>query len=63
MNDRAWLLVTAACASGAAWAFWHFLDQDAFGVLTLLALIILGADNFRLRRKCRELGAQAFRDQ
>ncbi len=56
MKDRALLFLTAAGSAGAAWTFWHYLGPDAFGILSLLALLILGVDNFRLRRKCRELG-------
>lgn len=54
MKDRLLLLIAAAALAIAAWGFWHFLDDDAFAVITLIALVGVVADNHRLRRKLRE---------
>jgi len=51
MKDSFFLILTAACFSFAAWLFWHFLGKDAFDVFTTLVLLILLADNIRLRRE------------
>lgn len=53
MNDRIVLLVSALAMSLGAWAFWHFLGEDALDVLVLVALICAIADNWRLRRVLR----------
>jgi len=55
MKDSLLLLVTGAGISLIAWAFWHYLGNDAFSTLTALVLVGLVADNFRLRRQVRAL--------
>lgn len=54
MKDSLLLLVTGAGVSLAAWAFWHYLGNDAFGVLSTVILVAVAADNFRLRRELRK---------
>ena len=51
MKDDLVLLITAAAFASLAWCLWHFLGQEAFDVLMLLALIGAVADNIRLRRR------------
>jgi len=53
MKDDLLLLITALIVAQIAWAFWHFLGESAFSVVSTLALLILTVDNFRLRRKLR----------
>lgn len=53
MKDALLLLVTGVAFSVFAWAFWHYLGNDAFGVLNTLFLVVLAVDNFRLRRQLR----------
>jgi hypothetical protein len=53
MKDALLLLATGVAFALAAWAFWHYLGKDAFGVLNTLFLVIAVADNFRLRRRLR----------
>jgi uncharacterized membrane protein YfcA len=53
MKDALLLLVTGAACSLVAWAFWHYLGNDAFGVLNTLFLVAAVVDNFRLRRQLR----------
>lgn len=53
MKDNVLLIMTALFCSGLAWAFWHFLGNDALSVLLSIALLSVTADNFRLRRKLR----------
>ncbi len=53
MKDSGLLLAAVLC-SLIAWAFWHFLGNDAFGIFTIVALVVVTVDNFRLRRKLRE---------
>ena len=55
MKDALLLLVTGAGISLIAWAFWHYLGNDAFSTFTALVLVGLVADNFRLRRQVRAL--------
>lgn len=53
IKDSILLLLTALLCSFAAWAFWHFLGNDAITVFPTLMLVCVVADNFRLRRKLR----------
>lgn len=54
MKDAILLLATGVAASGLAWAFWSYLGQHAFEVLTTIFILTLAADNVRLRRKLRQ---------
>ncbi|NRR30712.1 hypothetical protein HSX11_11000 [Oxalobacteraceae bacterium] len=54
LKDGTLLLMVGMLSSAAAWAFWHFLGVDAIGVLATIVLIVLTADNLRLRRKLRD---------
>lgn len=54
MKDEFLLLATGLVASGLAWAFWSYLGQHAFEVLTTVFVLTLAADNVRLRRKIRQ---------
>jgi len=56
MADKLLLLLFGAIAACIAWAGWHFLGENAGHVLTIVALVILVADNVRLRRALREKG-------
>ncbi|SEN92101.1 hypothetical protein SAMN05428959_103778 [Duganella sp. CF517] len=53
MRDDLLLLLTALACAGFAWAFWHYLGEQGLGTLTVIALIALAADNYRLRRRLR----------
>lgn len=53
MKDSGLLLLAAGVCSALAWAFWHFLGSDAFGVFMMIVLVVVCVDNFRLRRKLR----------
>lgn len=53
MKDDVILLITATIVALLAWAFWHFLGQHAFSVISTFALLIVTADNMRLRRKLK----------
>lgn len=58
MKDGVLLLLTgAACAAGAA-LFFRLFGSDALNMLVLLALVGAVADNIRLRRRLRALGAR-----
>lgn len=54
--DRVGLILAGLVASAGAWAFWHYLGQDAFGVLAVIVMAGLVADNRKLRRRLREAG-------
>jgi hypothetical protein len=53
MTDKISLLAAGVVASLAAWAFWHFLGRDATGAFVTIMLIVVAADNARLRRQLR----------
>jgi len=55
MRDRVLLILFAVAFAVGAWAFWHYLDQDALATLSILALVSVTADNLRLRRKLRDM--------
>ena len=50
-KDRSLLLLTGLVAVGAAWAFWRYLGENGFVVLTIIAMVTLWLDNRRLRRQ------------
>lgn len=58
MKDRYFLVIAAAAVSVGAWAFWYFLGDNAFAAITLAALVVVAADNHRLRRQLRERTSQ-----
>ena len=53
MKDSIQLIFVALLFAAVAWGFWYFLGENGFGVITLVALVALFADNVRLRRKLR----------
>jgi hypothetical protein len=53
MKDFLLLLATGVEVSIVAWAFWHYLGNDAFSTLTTIVLVGVVADNARLRRQLR----------
>jgi phage/plasmid primase-like uncharacterized protein len=53
MKDRFKLILAASVISAIAWSFWHVLAKDAFSALPTIMLIIVAADNLRLRRQLR----------
>lgn len=57
MKDAALLLLMGSGLALLSWAFWHFLGSNAFEAFTLAVMILLGADNFRLRKMLKKLQA------
>lgn len=53
MKDAIALLLAGLVAAGAAWLFWHWLGEQGASVLLMLMLIVVSADNLRLRRLLR----------
>lgn len=53
MKDVALLCLASALFATLAWAFWNYLGDDGFSAIALIALVILGADNARLRSQLR----------
>jgi hypothetical protein len=58
MKDALLLLMTGAGVALAAWAFWHYLGNDAACTLMTLVLVGVVADNARLRRQLRARRAE-----
>lgn len=58
MKDSLLLLALGAGVSFVAWAFWHYLGNDALSTLNTVVLVGVVADNFRLRRQLRERGTK-----
>ena len=52
-KDRLALLLCVLLCAGMAWVFWYLLEKDGFVVVTIIALLGLLADNYRLRRLLR----------
>jgi hypothetical protein len=53
MKDRVQLILAGGIIAVIAWAFWYALGKDAFSALPTVMLIIVVADNIRLRRQLR----------
>lgn len=53
MKDRFALLFCAISTSVLAYGVWYAFGSDAFTTLSIVAVIVLTADNFRLRRQLR----------
>lgn len=55
MKDRLQLILAAGVFAALAWAFWHLLGKEAFSALPTAMLIVVIADNVRLRRQLRSM--------
>lgn len=53
-KDSFLLLLAGIFCAGLAWVFWYFLGNDGFVVITLISILGLGADNYRLRRRLHD---------
>jgi len=58
MKDGLLLLLTGIVCAAGAWLFFHYFGKDAFVILTMIVLFTTMADNRRLRRRLREMGAK-----
>jgi hypothetical protein len=57
MKDRLQLVLAGGVVAVLAWTFWHILGKDAFSALSTVMLIVVIADNVRLRRQLRRIPA------
>jgi hypothetical protein len=57
MKDRLLLIFAGGTCSLLAWAFLHYLGDDAFSALLTIMLIGVSVDNLRLRRRLRNIHA------
>lgn len=53
MKDVALLCLASALFATLAWAFWNYLGDDGLSAIAIIALVIVGADNARLRSQLR----------
>lgn len=53
MRDTVVLFLASALCCAFAWAFWHYLGNDAFSAMSIIAIIVLWAENVRLRKQIR----------
>jgi uncharacterized membrane protein YfcA len=58
MKDGLLLLITGLVCAGFSWLFFKYMGKDAFSVLTLVVMVGAVADNARLRRRLRAMGAK-----
>lgn len=54
MKDSLLLVLVAVLFALIGWAFWHFLGENGFSIISTLALLAVLGDNIRLRRKLRD---------
>lgn len=54
MKDNASLLIAGIICAVCAWMFWYFFGSDAADVMVVIALLMVMADNFRLRKLLRK---------
>lgn len=55
MMDKLILALVAILVSAGAWFFWHEAQAEGFNIITLVAILVLGADNYRLRKTIKSL--------
>lgn len=53
MRESLSLIAAGVALSLTAWAFWHYLGNDASCTLVTIMLVAVAADNARLRRQLR----------
>jgi len=53
MKDRLQLILAGGVVAVLGWTFWHMLGKDGFSALPTFMLIVVIADNVRLRRQLR----------
>ncbi|MRW94711.1 hypothetical protein GJ699_32575 [Duganella sp. FT80W] len=58
MKDGLLLLATGLLCAGGAALFFRLFGSDALNIIVLLTMIATVIDNFRLRRRLRQLGAK-----
>lgn len=58
MKDGLLLLITGLLCAGGAALFFRFFGSDALNIIVLVTMICALADNARLRRRLREMGAK-----
>lgn len=58
MKEGILLLLTGLLCAGAAALFFRLFGNDALNIIFLLTMIAALADNARLRRRLRALGAK-----
>ena len=55
MIDKLILVLVAIFVSVCAWLFWHNAQSDGFGFISMITVVILSVDNYRLRKTVRSL--------
>lgn len=55
MKDRILLILASLLAAGLAWAFFHYLGQDAWSLFSATLIVALSCQNIRLQRKLKAL--------
>lgn len=58
MKDGLMLLLAGVLCAGGAALFFRYFGNEAFSIIMLVTLIGAIADNARLRRRLREMGAK-----
>jgi uncharacterized membrane protein YfcA len=58
MKDGLTLLIAGLLCAGGAALFFRYFGSDALNIIILLTLICTIADNARLRRRLRDMGAK-----
>lgn len=53
MRDGIYLMASAIALATIGWVFWHFTGDNGFEIISTVALLVIGADNIRLRRLLR----------
>lgn len=54
MRDTVLLGLASVLCGAFAWAFWHYLGKDAFSAMSMIVIIVLAAENARLRKRLRD---------
>ena len=58
MKDGLMLLLTGVVCSFGAWLFFRYFGNEAFNIIMLVTMVSAVADNVRLRRRLRQMGAK-----
>lgn len=53
MKDKILLIITGIVCALLAWIFFYSAGEDSFSIMSMILIICLMSDNYRLRKKIK----------